>query len=84
MQKMTRAQKLDNMDKHLQKFEETRRRQEEDAKQQQQEQEELEVKIKSDLRKANIDRLQRNAGFMEEWLRKGIEDWKKNMMIKKE
>lgn len=21
---------------------------------------------------------------MEEWLRKGIEDWKKNMMIKKE
>ena len=31
-----------------------------------------------------MDKLQRNAGFMEEWLRKGIEDWKKNMMIKKE
>ena len=37
-----------------------------------------------DVRKANIDKLQRNAGFMEEWLRKGIEDWKKNMLIKKE
>jgi len=45
------------MDKHLQRFDETWRRQEEDAKQAQQEQEELEVKVKSDLRKANIDRL---------------------------
>ena len=41
-------------------------------------------KMKQAIRKANMDKLQRNAGFMEEWLRKGIEDWKKNMMIKKE
>jgi hypothetical protein len=28
--------------------------------------------------------LQRNAGFMEEWQQKGVEDWKQNQKKKKE
>jgi len=28
--------------------------------------------------------LQRNAGFMEEWLHKGVQDWKKNQSSKRE
>lgn len=43
---MTRAQKTDNMELHLKKFEDTKMRQEEEAKWAQQEQEELDNKIK--------------------------------------
>ncbi len=44
----------------------------------------MKTKMKQDIRKAQINKLQRNAGFMEEWLQKGVEDWKKNQTIKKE
>lgn len=43
---MTRAQKTDNMELHLKKFEDTKIRQEDEAKQAQLEQEELDNKIK--------------------------------------
>jgi len=36
------------------------------------------------MRRIQINKLQRNAGFMEEWLAKGVEDWKTNMSIKRE
>ena len=36
------------------------------------------------MRRIQINKLQRNAGFMEEWLQKGVDDWKKNQEIKKE
>ena len=39
---------------------------------------------KQEMRRIQINKLQRNAGFMEEWLEKGVEDWKKNMNLKKE
>jgi hypothetical protein len=32
--------------------------------------------MKQEIRRAQINKLQRNAGFMEEWLQKGVEDWK--------
>lgn len=49
-------------------------------------QEEMETKdrLKQELRKAQINKLQRNAGFMEEWQQKGAGDWKVNQTIKKE
>jgi len=33
---------------------------------------------KQEMRRIQINKLQRNAGFMEEWHQKGVEDWKKN------
>jgi len=30
------------------------------------------------MRRIQINKLQRNAGFMQEWHQKGVEDWKKN------
>jgi hypothetical protein len=40
--------------------------------------------VRQEVRRAQINKLQRNAGFMEEWLAKGVEDWKQNMAYKKE
>lgn len=59
-------------------------KQEEQARKGDKEEDEMNIKMKQDMRKSQIDKLQRNAGFMEEWLRKGIEDWKRNQTIKKE
>jgi hypothetical protein len=36
------------------------------------------------MRRIQINKLQRNAGFMEEWTQKGIDDWKENMDKKRE
>lgn len=36
------------------------------------------------MRNDQIDKLQRNAGFMEEWQQKGIEEWKKNQTLMKD
>ena len=36
------------------------------------------------MRRIQINKLQRNAGFMEEWHQKGVEDWKKNQKRKKD
>jgi len=33
---------------------------------------------KQEMRRIQINKLQRNAGFMEEWHQKGVDDWKKN------
>lgn len=46
IQTMTRAQKNDNLDDHLEVFEETKRMQEMRASQEQHEEDELEIKIK--------------------------------------
>ena len=40
--------------------------------------------MRQETRRAQINKLQRNAGFMEEWQQKGVEDWKKNQSIKKD
>jgi hypothetical protein len=36
------------------------------------------------MRRIQINKLQRNAGFMEEWMQKGAEQWKSNMVKKRE
>lgn len=43
----------------------------------------IEKQKKEEKRKASINKLQRNAGFMEDWEQKGVQDWKKNIEIKK-
>jgi len=50
----------------------------------QKETKEEQARVKQEIRRAQINKLQRNAGFMEEWLQKGVEDWKQNMAFKKE
>ena len=84
LQEINRSQKGINLDDHLHKFEEIRMKQEEQARKGDQDEDFMNTKMKLDMRKAQIDKLQRNAGFMEEWLRKGIEDWKKNQTIRKD
>ena len=66
------------MEKHLRKFEEEKDRQDMNATKYKHEEQESKDRVKQEIRRAQINKLQRNAGFMEEWLQKGVEDWKKN------
>lgn len=72
------------MERHLEKFEHEKERQAEDQRQHLSELREAKEKMRQETRRAQINKLQRNAGFMEEWQQKGVEDWKKNQSIKKE
>ncbi|CAI2385760.1 unnamed protein product [Moneuplotes crassus] len=84
LQELNESQKNINLKNHLKKFEEIRQKQEAQAHREDEKEHEMKIKLKHDMRHSQIDKLQRNAGFMEEWLRKGIEDWKKNQNVKKE
>jgi hypothetical protein len=84
LQETNVSQKNINLATHLHKFEERMMKQEAQAKKEEAEDNKIRMKMKQDMMKAQIDKLQRNTGFMEEWLRKGIEDWKRNQTIKKE
>lgn len=84
LQEMNEAQKEINLRTHQHKFEEIRQRQEEKAKRDEDNEYKRKLQMLSDTRKGQIDKIQRNAGFMEEWLRKGIEDWRHNQTIRKE
>ena len=84
LQELNESQKAVNERNHLSKFEEIRQKQEAQAQREDQKEREMKIKMKQDMRNSQIDKLQRNAGFMEEWLRKGIEDWKKNQTMKKD
>lgn len=72
------------MENHLQKFDDEAAKQDEEAKRYYQNEKDEGNRIKQEIRRAQINKLQRNAGFMEEWLQKGVEDWKQNMTYKKE
>lgn len=72
------------MEDHLKKFDDEAVRQNEEAKRHDQAEKEEAERVKQEIRRAQINKLQRNAGFMEEWLQKGVEDWKQNMSYKKE
>ena len=73
-----------NMENHLQKFDDEAVRQAEEAKRYHQAEKDEAERVRQEIRRAQINKLQRNAGFMEEWLQKGVEDWKQNMSYKKE
>jgi hypothetical protein len=65
-----------NMENHLQQFDDEAVRQDEEAKRYAAAEKEEKERIRQEIRRAQINKLQRNAGFMEEWLAKGVEDWK--------
>ena len=73
-----------NMEAHLKQFDDEAVRQQMEADRFQKETKEEQARVKQEIRRAQINKLQRNAGFMEEWLQKGVEDWKQNMAFKKE
>jgi hypothetical protein len=71
------------MERHLKKFEDEKLRQDMVANQGDREEREARERKLSELRAAQINKVARNAGFMEEWLQKGVQDWQKNHQIKK-
>ena len=79
----TVPQKQLDLDAKLQKFKEFRAQMEQKAENQKQEEMTLQKQEKEEKRKVLINKLQRNAGFMEDWEQKGVLDWKKNMEAKK-
>jgi hypothetical protein len=56
-----------NMENHLQKFEMEAVRQSEEAKRFSNVEKDENERVKQEIRRAQINKLQRNAGFMEEW-----------------
>ena len=84
LQALNKPQKTMNMENHLRKFEDEASRQAAEAAQHAAAEAEEKERIKQEIRRAQINKLQRNAGFLEEWLAKGVEDWKQNMAYKKE
>lgn len=84
LQMLNKPQKVLNMEAHLKKFEDERKRQERDAIEHAKMLKEADAKAKQQMRQEQIHKLQRNAGFMEEWLQKGVQDWKKNQSSKRE
>jgi len=84
LQALNKPQKTMNMELHLKKFDDEAVRQAEEAKRHNASEVDDSERMKQEIRRAQINKLQRNAGFMEEWLQKGVEDWKQNMAYKKE
>lgn len=76
LQALNKPQKTMNMENHLQKFDDEATRQAGEATQHAGAEAEERERIKQEIRRAQINKLQRNAGFLEEWLAKGVEDWK--------
>ena len=71
------------MERHLQKFEDEKLRQDGVAQTGDREEREARERQLQELRAAQINKVARNAGFMEEWLQKGVQDWQKNQALKK-
>lgn len=66
------------MERHLKKFDDEAKRQDAEAKAGDRAEKDAREKRLLDMRAAGISKVQRNAGFMEEWLQKGVQDWQKN------
>jgi hypothetical protein len=67
MKKNTEPEKNIRLRNHLSKFDEEKARQEKVAHLAEAEKQNLLLKMSQDRRKAQISKIQRNAGFMEEW-----------------
>ena len=60
------------MERHLKKFDDELVRQDQLAKNGDQAEQDARERRLLDMRAAGINKVQRNAGFMEEWLQKGV------------
>ena len=83
LQTLNKAQKVIDLEKKMQKFADFQIESEVIAGKIREDEELKEKKKKDEKRKALINKLQRNAGFMEDWEQKGVQEWKKNMETKK-
>ncbi|CAD8194779.1 unnamed protein product [Paramecium octaurelia] len=77
-----KAQKDVNLDKHLGKFSSFAIQQAEKERRLKIKEETEERNLKEEMRKIQLNKLQRNMAFMEDWNQKGIENWKKNQQIR--
>lgn len=84
LQERNIPQKQIIMDRHQKKFEDERVRQDQVAKKGDREELEARERGLMERRAAQINKVARNAGFMEEWLQKGVQDWQTNQTIKKD
>lgn len=83
LQILNKSQKEIDLEQKMQKFEEFKTLSEIKSSKQKQDEDLKEKKLKDEKRKASINKIQRNAGFMEDWEQKGVQEWKKNMEVKK-
>lgn len=84
LNEMNKAQKTVNLEKHLKPFRDFQTLQEEILRKRRQEDLIKEQKIKDEMRKISLNKLQRNMAFLENWNEKGKENWEKNQKIMKE
>ncbi|CAD8205275.1 unnamed protein product [Paramecium octaurelia] len=85
MQKLNernKAQKDVNLERHLGKFTTFAIQQAEKERRLKIKEETEERNLKEEMRKIQLNKLQRNMAFMEDWNQKGIENWKKNQQIR--
>ena len=84
LNQLTKAQKQTDLDKKLEKFEIQMIRNMQRAQYDEESEKNRDKQIRDDMRKIQLNKLQRNITFMEDWQSKGQKEWEKNQMIKKE
>ncbi|KAM3135116.1 hypothetical protein pb186bvf_012762 [Paramecium bursaria] len=82
LNEMNKAQKEVNLDNHQEKFNRFAMVQAEKERRLKLKEETEERNLKEEMRKIQLNKLQRNMAFMEDWNQKGIENWKKNQQIR--
>ena len=83
LQTLNKPQKEIDLEEKMKKFDHIQEKNENRAAKQKMEEDLREKRKKDEKRKAQINKVQRNAGFMEDWEQKGVQEWKKNMETKK-
>ena len=84
LNQLNKAQKEIDLDKKLAKFEQARILNEQRAMEKAREEKERDRQIQDERRKIELNKLQRNITFGEDWLAKGKAEHEKNQMIKYE
>ncbi|EGR31169.1 hypothetical protein IMG5_116400 [Ichthyophthirius multifiliis] len=79
-----KPQKVVNLDKHLEHYDKYKKQQDQIIYQQKQKYEEEYKALRDQMRKIQLNKLQRNMAFQEDWNDKGQEQWKKNQEIRKQ
>ncbi|OMJ83099.1 hypothetical protein SteCoe_16018 [Stentor coeruleus] len=83
LQTLNKAQKIIDLELKMKKFDDFKHEMEIKVKKAVRAEEQKEKKKKDEKRKGMINKIQRNAGFMEDWEQKGVQEWKKNIETKK-
>lgn len=84
LNKGQRSQMLINQELHLQQFEKFKLKQDRLIRTCENQEKQEEKKIKEEIRKIQLDKLQRNQNFMEDWKKKGLENWRVNRRRQKD